>query len=434
MEAGNQTPLYFWSLRILPNNTELLLRLPSALMGVLGVALLMFVAHRLYDNKRIALWAGALLAVNPVHVMLSRTARPYALLFVLSLSAAYCFLLILRGDNSRKVWAAFVGFSMLAYMTHYGAGGLAIAQGLILFIQRRNDKRLWKSWFIAQCIAVIPFVIWMGLLALNFKETTPGWSPTPTLGVIPVTFWNLMMGYDGRFAWHYAPAIVLATIGVTIGVIVAVRERAHRPTDFYFVLLILAAYIPVAFIAFVEIAPAYKDRYFVVFLPALLILMIVGWMQFPRQIAELALVILVVTAASNVVSIFSNDEYIRSDWDGVTAYIADEYEPGDRIVFERWNTYFVFDRYYEGDPSILDERTYLIDSTQTAAFEQNAGRVWVIYRNPNEDFHRQGLMPDFDPFASSISPMGDWLHARRDRILQQKAFHGVKVFLLSGGD
>nr|MBP8974772.1 hypothetical protein [Anaerolineae bacterium] len=58
MSSGNQTPVYFLSLRLFPNSTETLLRLPSALFGLLGVALLMAVTLRLYRNPEMALWAG----------------------------------------------------------------------------------------------------------------------------------------------------------------------------------------------------------------------------------------------------------------------------------------------------------------------------------------------------------------------------------------
>ena len=36
MATGNKTPVYFWSLRFFPNSTDALLRLPSALLGLLG--------------------------------------------------------------------------------------------------------------------------------------------------------------------------------------------------------------------------------------------------------------------------------------------------------------------------------------------------------------------------------------------------------------
>jgi len=56
--------------------------------------------------------------------------------------------------------------------------------------------------------------------------------------------------------------------------------------------------------------------------------------------------------------------------------------------------------------------------------------VWVIYRNPIEDVHRVGAMPDFDPFDPTLSPMGEWLSERRSQVVAQRKFNGVRILLL----
>ena len=54
----------------------------------------------------------------------------------------------------------------------------------------------------------------------------------------------------------------------------------------------------------------------------------------------------------------------------------------------------------------------------------------MVYRNPNEDVHRLGLMPDFDPFDPRLSAMGEWLSAYRPQVLEIQTFNGMKVLLL----
>src|SRR5512133_3692722 len=77
LEIGNQTPLYFTLLHFFPNDIELMLRLPSALMGGIGIALIIRVVAQLWKDYDAALFAGALVAFNPYHIWLSRMARPY---------------------------------------------------------------------------------------------------------------------------------------------------------------------------------------------------------------------------------------------------------------------------------------------------------------------------------------------------------------------
>jgi hypothetical protein len=55
-----------------------------------------------------------------------------------------------------------------------------------------------------------------------------------------------------------------------------------------------------------------------------------------------------------------------------------------------------------------------------------------VYRNPFDDGHRQNLMPDFDPFAPSKSPMPVWLASHCDQVLSIKVFKGVTVLLVDG--
>jgi hypothetical protein len=77
-------------------------------------------------------------------------------------------------------------------------------------------------------------------------------------------------------------------------------------------------------------------------------------------------------------------------------------------------------------PSIV----LLADTPNTTPFERSSTRLWVVYRNPNEDVHRMGEMPDFDPFDPTLSDMGKWLSTRRDQVIEQRVYNGVRVLLL----
>ena len=105
------------------------------------------------------------------------------------------------------------------------------------------------------------------------------------------------------------------------------------------------------------------------------------------------------------------------------AYVAKEYQPGDDILIERSNVEQAFLSYF--DPSLVpaSERVILADNPAAAFSPQTAPRVWVIYRNPIEDVHRVGAMPDFDPFDPTLSPMGEWLSERRSQVVAQRKFN-----------
>jgi hypothetical protein len=429
LASGNQTPLYFLSLRFWPNYTEILLRLPSALLGLLGIALLMFIIVRLYGNHELALWAGALLAVNPYHVLLSRTARPYALIFVLSLCASYSFLLLVQGRRTRMVWLVFVASSMTAYFAHYSALALFGAQYVFLVLARRRDRRLLRCWLGAQMIAAIPILSWLYRLLQQPPGMASEWIPNPKLRDIPLTLWHMSIGYDGVLKWYLVPGLMIVALGLVFGLMSAVRDRKAASENYYWFWLIGVPLIPVFLVSALVIS-FYVDRYFMVFLPALIILVACGWMQHPRWIWQLALGVVVLTCAYNVASSFYTGGYRRAGWREVATYVTQDCQPGDSVILNRGNEKQAFLHYLDEEACPALDVVVLSDEPGIQPVEQAARRVWVLYRNPNEDVHRQGVMPDFDPFQPGLTHIGDWLIDRRDRVVDQHTFNGVKVMLL----
>ena len=424
LDAGNQTPLYYTLLRVVPDNNQTALRLPSALLGVLGTALLIFVAIQLYQNYHLALWAGALLAVNPFHVWLSRTARPYVLLFALSLLASYFFLMLLRGKRGRSIWAGFIISSMLMYLTHYSSVALPVAQFGVLIFNFRDKRSLILRWVGAQAAASIPLSVWLLAFLQHAAERGGDWVPIPHLADLFITLWSMTVGYDGSLNWYVVPGLFTVVAGLSAGVTITLWRARRNPDNTYWLLLILAPLVPV-FVMSVVYRSIYVDRYFMVFLPALLILILIGWQGFPRPAARAALLLLIVGSIAQVVTSFNEGSYERADWEGVADYISAEYEAGDTVMVERFNTRYAFSRYLTTDARAAMQIIELDDATPG-----DSARLWVVYRNPIEDIHRQGEMPDFDPFAADLSPMGDWLIPRRESVLMQRSFVGVTILLL----
>ncbi len=434
MSSGNQTPVYFLSLRLFPNSTETLLRLPSALFGLLGVALLMAVTLRLYRNPEMALWAGALLAVNPFHVWLSRTARPYSLVFVLALVIAFLFLQMLRGNRSRLLWGAFIGASAIAYATHFTAVGLFGAQAMIFFFNKQTHR--WsRRWLAAQAVAAVPVLIWTYLVLRDLPPVASYWIPRPELRDIPLTLWNMTLGYDGVFKWAMVPGLMIVTLGIILGLGYALGDRQRDERNFFWMWLIVGP-LAFSFLLSTLIVSIYVDRYFMVLLPALLLLMVQAWARFSPRLWRVALGVIIATCLYSVLFSFVDGSYHRDDWRDAAAYVAERVEDGDAIVLERDNTFEAFTRYYQQSAPYLAgeaedaEFILLSEMPDMDALEQTTERLWVVYRNPNEDVHRLGLMPDFDPFDPDLSAMGEWLSAYRLQVLEIQTFNGLKVLLL----
>ncbi len=436
LDSGNQTPLYFATLHLVPTGSEFWLRLPSAACGVAGIVLLMFVTLRLYGNYQLALLSGALLSCNPYHVWLSRTARPYALLFVLALLASYFFLLLLRGDRSRGNWAGFTLSSMAAYLTHYFAAALPLAQYVLFAFILRGNRGFFRRWLRAQIIAGIPLIVWV--FALMRQETVAfgiGWIPRPGPADIVLTFWNMLAGYDGSLPWYLLPSFVAGGVGLIAGLVMAVRERQTERANFYWFWLIVAPLV-VAFVVSL-FRPLYVDRYFMVFLPAVIVLTVQGWLCLPVKRWRVPVTaglagLLALSGTISVLATIRRGDDVKEDWRAAAVYVEQYRQPGDALLLETPITLVVFLRYFEEDDI---PRAWLLDAPPLdEQYGAPVNRVWAIYRNPNDDGHRQGVLPDFDPFEPTDSPLSGWLIARRDAVVMQQEFNGVTVLLVAGGE
>lgn len=427
--AGNQTPFYFMSLRLLPVDSDMLLRLPSALWGIVGIALIMIAAVRLFNSYDLALASGLLLSVNPYHVLLSRTARPYALIFVLALVMSISFLLILRGNRSRALWIAFTVSSMLAYITHYTLFALPATQVILLAVFTRNDRALLTRWAAAQAVAVVPVLLWLTLLSQQTIAIGPEWVPVPTPRDLVLTLWNMTLGYNGMWKWYLVPGVMLVSLGLLSGAVtIALQWWAERENLYW--LLLAGLTLAVTYTISATIVSFYVDRYFMMALPAVLFVMLYGFMQWPRLLRNGALAIVVGTALYMVLFSFHSGTYTRADWRGVADAVEERWQPGDVIVAERDNVRLAFERYFEPNEREATADVTLLTGLDEQAISAEPRRVWVLYRNPIEDVHRQGTMPAFDPFKRGLSAIGDWLAERRDQVREIQTFRGVTVLLL----
>jgi 4-amino-4-deoxy-L-arabinose transferase-like glycosyltransferase len=159
--------------------SETALRLPSALAGVLTAVLVALVAARL-AGARAAAWAGALVALSPIHVLASRQAGPESRV-VLLLALALLLLSEVEGSGGRPIAAA-LGL-MLGLVALSGiAGAVGFALVAVLWLALRADRR--PAATLAGATGLV--VLAVGVLAgrdrspLDFGAI-PSWVPETTL-------------------------------------------------------------------------------------------------------------------------------------------------------------------------------------------------------------------------------------------------------------
>ncbi|HEX3053611.1 MAG TPA: hypothetical protein VHP83_23325, partial [Aggregatilineaceae bacterium] len=231
--------------------------------------------------------------------------------------------------------------------------------------------------------------------------------------------------------WAFVPGRIVVLIGLFFAPLWVYRRMKQE--TLYWLALCLEP-LAVVFLLSVVAVPFYVDRYFMVALPALIILIVQSWTaQMPRLIRYLAFGAVILTGAATIEATFSHNNYIRDDWSHATRYVAQQIQPGDQVLVERDNIKQAFDLYYPQTGRPMPPVVRLTDMPDTAAFEPSTQRVWLIYRNPNEDVHSQIVMPDFDPYEPGRTRLGDWLIAHQAQVVAEQRFNGVTVLLLDQG-
>lgn len=422
VEDAVHPPFYFLILRLFPHDSEFFLRLPTVFFGVVSVALLMHLILRFYRNADLALWSGLLLAINPYTIWHARTARPYGLVLLLGLIVTYYFLLLLAGKRSRLNWGLFIVSSALIYNTHYYAAGIALAQYITMMFVLRGDRRFYWMWVGAQTIAVLPLFGW--LYAISQQEVIGigiGWIPAVAVKDIGLTFWNLIIGYEGNRYWFEPIALIVATIGALTGFTLAFRRYRDDIASLYFFWLLVGPIVGVFIIALFR--PLYVDRYFVYTTPSLIVLIVLGWQELsPSKIVfSGALAILVSIAVLNISLNLSQNNYESENWRSAVAYILEHRTDEDRIVTATLLEFIPFSIYDDESIELVAYEDSFIDQ-----FANPVSRVWIIYRHTKNDIHRQGFSKDMQ-LPTHVPNLVQWLQDNEDNIDDYREFRGITV-------
>ncbi len=320
------------------DTTPWLLRLPSALFGLLFVLVVARLTRDLPPNAHLAITGIALTA--PVAVFYARDATPYALA---GLCAAASLLVIrtVEEDDEPTIprLAALAALQVVGFFSHYGYAFVALSLLVALVIAwRRRPHLLGRALVAFAAAAVLPALIvrplWTMVVSsgLRFTLMSPAYPDSP-----------------GLFAFIGEILTVLTGAGIPVGLVLtlplwAIGLRAlHRHTPTLAWLVGLQALFVVGFLVFSHtMSVAYGGgRVFYAYRwtrPLLLGLLIpIGAAALTRAAPVVALVV-VAAAIQSILQLGG----VRPDLDAAADYLAEHVQPGD--------AYAVLPAAFYGDP------------------------------------------------------------------------------------
>ncbi len=369
---GENGPLYNILLAIwvrLAGISEVAVRFPSAVAGILAVPLVYVLARRLTDTPT-ALIAAALLTISPYHVWYSQEAKMYTLVVLLALGSTL--LLWETLQRPHVVWSiGWVVVSSLMFYTHVASVLVFAGQGLYLLL-------IWRQWqpqpfrrrvvigVGALTLPYVPIALWASRVV---GGDVPTWHPDvgliDALRILGIRF--AVHRHEApdelRAAWLFA---ALALVGV---ITLAVRQgfawrgagagsattqpapggrRTHAP----WLLLLLVTLVPVVGLYAVSLRNSvFSDRYALVALPFYLVLVAGACAALLRQrrLWPLALVALLLIGSYDWAALREvnrSSAAQKEDWRSAWADVADQMQPGDVVIVHpgyliTTHTYFV---------------------------------------------------------------------------------------------
>lgn len=242
--------LYFF------NKSIILIRLLPCLIGLVQIYSTYFVVDKIF-NKKIALISAFLSSINILFILESNEIRSYILSMTLILWGVYWFYK-LKNNFTNKNLAIYFLISALLINLHYYCILFVLANfvlGLFLF---KNNK---IKFLIANIISFITFIPYF-LITFMKNSINPvfnTWIEKPSL----ITIYHHIVFYFGNIFWFLAVIIFL--------IFVYKKLEENKKQFLNYTLYLIGFIFIVAFLISLFVKPMLFERYFIIFLPLLVV-------------------------------------------------------------------------------------------------------------------------------------------------------------------
>ena len=333
-------PLYYWLLwawTSLVGSTETLVRIPSAVGGVLAVVATMALARRL-AGPRAALIASLMVALSPLAIYYSREARMYAFT---PLIAAWALLTLERAlTTGERRWFGYHALALVVGLYTHNFFVFFLAAAPVAALVVRRDRLVLAIG--APLLALVGFIPWLPILVEQAGSGVTAWIPKVWADTPPsLALWRSLeaMTPGGVYPAYLrglgqlavgTPIRVVATAVVLGLAAVGARSMPRIPRTTALVGLVVPLFLP--WIASFVVMPVYVvGRYELVALPALACLVGAGAVAIPLRVALVASASYV-AAAGLVVTLWLNQPVNTFERDAAQAALKLAGE-GDVVIF-----------------------------------------------------------------------------------------------------
>lgn len=390
-------PLFLYGWMNLFGNSEIAVRIPSAIFGILSIFSMYFLGKKLF-NKHIVTSVTILIALSGSAILYSQEARNYSSVFLFSIISTLLWINLLnklKESNINKKEIIIYGISCIftSYLHYFGLI-YVFFQLLYLFSFSLIIKKYRKEIFITGLAVACAILPWLFIHYPYLTSIGGGsfWIKKPDLSSIIMLL---------TFIFN-KNLILLLFIPFLIGI----RENLKRLNDsgqsFQVVSLLYLFLTPIVFIFLIsQFVPIFYPRYFIIILLPffLLISILVSSNPFFSKIKgncyifiiSLVVLILFLFVPGNIVLNTSKSFYqpYKQQWREATKYAVDNYTPNSVIYTDRhplMYAYYMKKLNTNGKQLTIEFYHGSMPSEYIRKIKQNYNRVFI--------FSNFGKIPD----------------------------------------
>lgn len=415
--------------------SEFIVRFPSAFWGTLSIPMISSLGRR-FGSRWVGLISAFLLALSPYHVWYSQEGRVYATVVFFVLLSVFLFLKLLAAPK-RWIVIAIAATNTIGLYLYYLFPLVLMAQMVFLILTRKRHQASAARWLLANAVAALLFIPWFGAVILTggFARAAINWIPAAQWFDPAVSVFTLSVGTTSN-PWNLLNWITpLIFVALAVYGVRAARLGSEGDTVKFHVLWFLLPFTFVFVISLPLIIPQkrslYSDRYLILELPALLLLVSYGAARMLERrpvIAVIALVLAALPVMWSLAEMNSNPSYARDDWRAASSYVATHADPDhDEIALEASLTwpYSYYDRArLERIPFYEDSG--LFSRAIEIGLEPKSTRLWLLTATIPGSAHR--FVPDQSvQLATAKTDFGKSALDRRYPIESERLFQGILV-------
>jgi mannosyltransferase len=215
--------LHCW---IAVGSTPTIIRIPSVVFMTVAAGLVVIVARRLTGSAWAGLFAGLIMALDPVISYYAQTARSYAMVFCCVVAATLVLVLALEAEDEARAGEALAGRRLrnrwIAYAALITVGGylnelslLVLAAHAVTVLLTRYGRPTVRHWFVSGGVGAILVLPVVGLSITQASADTGATRPDL---------------HDMQVLFHdYFGATILVAVGMLVLAVFAVLPAAALP-------------------------------------------------------------------------------------------------------------------------------------------------------------------------------------------------------------